>query len=434
MKLGQMLVQPATKTRIATGSSALANLVQAVAVAQEAYGRLQGWREQQRANRSYSIAVDEDDDIYDGLHRWLLERVPARDHRYLTALTSRLGAYEYAPPGDDDAESGQRWEIVYRYNTDTHADTTLDGHPIRVFVDRTSPHDDPEASKLIRPKERIVFQAQSLVGMQAVKRLLVEVTDHTYQTSRPRLHIAAGWGGWQSRNELTARPPETVVLARGQMERLLADARRFLADEQEYARRGIPWHRGWLLYGAPGTGKTSVARAISTALGLPTYQLPLNDVKSDSDLQQLLSRIGSRSLLLLEDVDAVHAAVSRDDDDNKLSIAGLLNALDGVVTPQGLLVIMTTNHKDRLDPALVRSGRCDLVEEIGYLSDDQLGRLVGVMTGRTIPLPALDGRLMVAAEVIELVKRNMRDMDAARAAIVDLLLKYREHNDWQAAA
>lgn len=91
---------------------------------------------------------------------------------------------------------------------------------------------------------------------------------------------------------------------------------------------------------------------------------------------QLVAAIPPRSVLLLEDVDAYHATTSREQATEAPSIAGMLNALDGIWTPHGLVTILTTNHRESLDDALVRAGRVDVDEEFTALDLDQAGRML----------------------------------------------------------
>jgi len=69
---------------------------------------------------------------------------------------------------------------------------------------------------------------------------------------------------------------------------------------------------------------------------------------------------------LLEDVDVFHSATERDDEGSGVTLSGLLNALDGIATPRGLLTVTTTNDPSALDVAVIRPGRVDLSEQFGY--------------------------------------------------------------------
>jgi len=86
----------------------------------------------------------------------------------------------------------------------------------------------------------------------------------------------------------------------------------------------------------------------------------------DESLNTLLNTAPLRSIILLEDIDRAMSAETR------VTMSGLLNALDGVAAQEGRLVFMTTNHVDRLDAALIRPGRADVKLEVGLLNTDQV--------------------------------------------------------------
>ena len=173
------------------------------------------------------------------------------------------------------------------------------------------------------------------------------------------------------------RPPESVVLRAGLMESLIDDVRDFLGRRNWYVERGIPYRRGYLLYGPPGTGKSSAVLAIASALKMDIAILSLaNSSLDDDDLCQLLSNCPVNSIVLIEDIDCVFVErKATEDKANKLTFSGLLNAIDGVAAGEGRILFATTNHIERLDPALIRPGRIDRKELIGYADREQLRRL-----------------------------------------------------------
>ena len=183
-------------------------------------------------------------------------------------------------------------------------------------------------------------------------------------------------GDWMRARLGSRRPLASVVLKAGQGEGLLADLERFLGSRERYARLGIPWRRGYLLYGPPGTGKTSLVTALASELHLNVCTLSLaSPIVTDEKIHTLLAAVPQRSLLLIEDVDAFFRDRDAAHDQVKLSFSGFLNALDGVATQEGTVLFMTTNHVERLDPALIRAGRIDEQVELGYADDEQLRRL-----------------------------------------------------------
>lgn len=399
------------------GAGKLGRLFHGAVVAGAACQQAKSLYDTWQANRAYSIRISSRDDLYADVSRWLLDQLPAGERRSLVAVTGPAGQGAISGPEGHDGPA--RPTVRYLYDGRRTATIWIDGHPITVLIDRG---EEAAASKSYRePEDKIVFVARSADGQAAVVSALDRIAASRVEAPGSRVYIATSWGGWTRTRSIAQREPSTVVLAAGQMERLGADLDRFLASEALYARIGSPWHRGYLLHGPPGTGKTSAALALAFSRKLDIYYLPLADVASDTTLIQLVASVRDRSILLIEDVDIAHAAKSRDDGQEGLSLQGLLNALDGAVTPHGLVTVMTTNDRAKLDAALVRRGRCDVTEEVGYLTDVQLARLVAVTTGRRCMLPLLGGRRLAASEVSEIVKRHIDDLDRAREAIVSYL-------------
>ncbi|EGB06030.1 hypothetical protein AURANDRAFT_30024 [Aureococcus anophagefferens] len=174
---------------------------------------------------------------------------------------------------------------------------------------------------------------------------------------------------------------ESVVLKAGVAESIVGDVEDWGTNAEWYRSRGVPYRRGYLLHGPPGGGKTSFILSLAGRLGLDVCLLALSDEGlSDDRLALALSAVPPRCVVLLEDVDA--AFVSRDDATRRpgaagpsLTLSGLLNALDGAAASEGRVVFMTTNYVDRLDPALLRPGRVDVVSRLGRADADQAARL-----------------------------------------------------------
>jgi len=183
-------------------------------------------------------------------------------------------------------------------------------------------------------------------------------------------------GDWMRARLGSRRPLASVVLKAGQGEALLADLQRFLANRDRYTRLGIPWRRGYLLHGPPGTGKTSLVTALASELHLNVCTLSLaSPIVTDEKIHTLLAAVPQRSVLLIEDVDAFFRERDAAHTQVRLSFSGFLNALDGVATQEGTVLFMTTNHLERLDAALIRAGRIDSQIELGWADADQLRRL-----------------------------------------------------------
>ncbi|XP_059661427.1 AAA-ATPase At3g50940-like [Cornus florida] len=190
-----------------------------------------------------------------------------------------------------------------------------------------------------------------------------------------KLRTVAPYDGWDS-NAVNLSHPMTfknLAMDSGLKKALVEDLENFLRGEGFYRRIGKAWKRGYLLYGPPGTGKSSLIAAIANHLNFDIYDLDLADVQSNWHLRSLLLSTSSRSIIVIEDIDCTIKLQNREDgevQDNsqKVTLSGLLNFIDGLWSYCGdeRVIIFTTNHKERLDPALLRAGRMDMHVEMSY--------------------------------------------------------------------
>lgn len=211
-----------------------------------------------------------------------------------------------------------------------------------------------------------------------VRELLEEARDLALPASDARLTIYRnGYSSWSEQLKRFPRPLESVVLKSGVMESVLSESRRFLMNRAWYIERGIPYRHGYLLYGPPGTGKSSAVLAIASALGMDIAYLNLAGASIDDDaLTELICDVPVNSILLVEDIDCVFVErKASEEKQNRVTFSGLLNALDGVAAGEGRLLFATTNHREKLDPALIRPGRIDRQIEIGLADRDQAARI-----------------------------------------------------------
>ncbi|KPM44849.1 Mitochondrial chaperone BCS1 [Neonectria ditissima] len=176
------------------------------------------------------------------------------------------------------------------------------------------------------------------------------------------------------------RPLASVILDEGVKEAVVDDVNDFMERQQWYVDRGIPYRRGYLLFGPPGSGKTSFIQALAGELDFSVAMINLSEMgMTDDKLAYLLTKLPKRSLLLLEDADAAFINRRQRESDGyngaTVTFSGLLNALDGVAAGEERIAFLTTNHIDRLDPALIRPGRVDLMLRIGEATRFQAARM-----------------------------------------------------------
>ncbi|KAF8262603.1 P-loop containing nucleoside triphosphate hydrolase protein [Lactarius quietus] len=307
---------------------------------------------------------------------------------------------------DEEVSGKTRMRVVFQPTSDTTHTIYYHGHWLRVRRGRKSNGYEMLSISVVARNNSILKQ----LVLQAKKEYEAEAVH------RIQIYFADSYGSWRYTDSRHKRPLSSIVLNRGVKEMLVSDAKDFLKSEKWYADRGIPFRRGYLLYGVPGSGKSSLIHALAGELMLDIYVVSLSSSWiNDSTLTTLMGRVPSRCIVLLEDLDAAFTrSVTRSKDKDKekdkkksdsksdneeestsssssrsrrsrnkenlsdvntLTLSGLLNALDGVAAAEGRILFATTNHLDQLDPALCRPGRMDVWIEFKNASKFQAEHL-----------------------------------------------------------
>lgn len=177
--------------------------------------------------------------------------------------------------------------------------------------------------------------------------------------------------GWRFVGSQPKRTFDSIIMNSKNYENLIKTVDDFLNNEDWYIKNGIPYSLGIMLYGPPGTGKTSIIKALAAYTDRNIY------ITSPFSLAYIenCSHTDEKNITVIEDIDSFKNTNKRKEKDEEdfssfCNISDVLNAIDGVITNHGRILIMTTNHINKLDPALLRPGRCDLKLEISYFNDD----------------------------------------------------------------
>ena len=434
-----------------------------------------------------SVYIDEADDLFDMVMSWLDARETTSRHRNIRAKTPRGSQLDeddtsstspseaLSPSGLFDykkwsARTPPRYEPYYGRHLFWHANQPF------LFTRSRRPASQQQMTISYAGSQTSEDTLQlDCLGRSPlpIKNLLRDIKASSLARKRntttirhPTPRERARWGGaWSKTASRPSRPMSTVILAADQKAAIIADVNEFLHPSSAgwYARRGIPYRRGYLFHGPPGTGKTSLSFALAGLFGLDVYAVSLQEpALTEGDLMLLFNGLPRRCVVLLEDVDAAGLVLregeggvggggkkgrkgkgegeeggkkktegeegkkgEKKEDDSKdkknetaaaesytladlakelkslstpiattiipqrggnrnfgpgnrgpsgghpnkepgagISLSGLLNAIDGVASHEGRVLIMTTNHPEKLDAALVRPGRVD--RKIGF--------------------------------------------------------------------
>jgi len=204
------------------------------------------------------------------------------------------------------------------------------------------------------------------------------------------------WEFWQSARK---RSLSTVCLDEGIKTRLVNVFDHHCKRRDWYEQRGLAHKLTIVLHGQPGTGKTSLIASLASTYNRRICLLNLSSM-TDEKFAKAMARLPKSALVLIEDFDSTRAMLSRKANQNEtvttieadkekldngaspfqfLTLSQILNTLDGVVRLDDTIIMLTTNHLEKIDPALLRKGRVDHIIEIPLMRDPQIRAYIQMM-------------------------------------------------------
>lgn len=298
-------------------------------------------------NLLYTATIYQDDILYEILEDWSYKN---HKQKYKDVIaTLRNG--EYPQPVKQDSLPAIKYSqedsfFIIKY------------HGKNIMVSKSKEKMDKAVSF-----RELFHRSYKLKGLRAkdyINDFLTEIKTE-YFTQRDQnivgVYATDNFGYWAKASDIQAKTWDSIIIDKKVKEELIKDIDSFSSAKEWYIKRGIPYKRNYMLDGPPGNGKSSIAQTIAAYVKRDIHILNLNSLDNDAALIKAFVTIPDNAVLVLEDID--RAFIKRDNLECKISFSSLLNTLDGALMRQGLITVITTNHLENLDPALIRAGRVD---------------------------------------------------------------------------
>ncbi|ESW21110.1 hypothetical protein PHAVU_005G042400 [Phaseolus vulgaris] len=379
-------------------------------------------------------------DLYRHVHLYLnaANHAPAAACRRLTlsrSPSSNRISFAVAPNHTvQDSFRGHR--VTWTHHVDTAQDSLEEKRSFTLRLPKRHRH------TLLSPYlAHVTARAEEFERVSRERRLF---TNNTTGSGS----FESGWVSVPFRHPSTF---ETLALEPELKRQIKNDLTAFADGKEFYNRVGRAWKRGYLLHGPPGSGKSSLIAAMANFLCYDVYDLELTKVADNSELRSLLIQTTNRSIIVIEDIDcsvdltadrttkktqaakmskrkkSQTASFTRCEESGRVTLSGLLNFTDGLWSCCGeeRIVVFTTNHRDSVDPALVRCGRMDVhvsLNTCGVHAFRELARnYLGVDSH--VLFEAVEGCIrsggsLTPAHVGEILLRNRGDADVAMREVL----------------
>ncbi len=329
-----------------------------------------------------------------------LNKMPTGQYEYYTdspSISNQMLLYVYhtihnlvhIPDGSGDGSAGliplKLRRRPYKYDKEDFCYSQIGygnyKYTYTVPATKTEPEKSAEFLINYRQEDKIVGTADSATKFESmtIRTDSPVIFHHFYResdnflenneqdVSKLHVYVMSKYGEWLRYNKIPSRTLDTVYFDEKLKQKMRADIIDFLKKEKEYDEFGIPYKKNYLLTGIPGSGKTSIIKAMCKEIG---YNLCIFSINHDTDNNTALSAfrdIPPKSVLLFEDIDCLfEKRTGTTENKSTFTFSNLLNLLDGVFFRKGLISFITTNHPESLDHALLRQGRTDMIIHMNY--------------------------------------------------------------------
>ena len=363
-----------------------------------------------KRNLIYTVKIYQYDELFDMLESYLFSHYSSKYKSVEATITETTSTDGSGLPSISKSDEEKEISIHYKQEETTFI-IKFGGKNLVIEKDK-------EKIDKAQNLKDIYFRKYSLSGFRAKKQIdnflnqSVNFSKSKKEENIVKVRSNTAYGDWFSPKTIKVKPLDKTIINAKLKQSLINELDEFSHMEKWYLDTGIPYKRGLCFYGPPGTGKTTLALAIANYTKRKIYCLNLNCIENDSRLPVAFSDMENNSILLIEDIDKVFSGRESVNEKCGVTFSSLLNCMDGAFYKHGLITIITTNHIDKLDEALLRTGRIDTKLEIPLPSQKEIEEYLAIFYN--IPNFTMKNKYkqnLKMSDIQEICLQNKNDID-----------------------
>jgi chaperone BCS1 len=360
----------------------------------------------------YTVTIYQYDELFDLFEKWLSDHYTTK-YRDVEAT---IGGVQYYGPREDDLP------LVLSYKQEENSFIVKHNNKKLIISKTKEKMDKAQNLKDLHFRKYIIRGIKAKAEIDSLLKMVIKYSEEKKNNNIVKVYSNDAYGNWYAPVKRMVKPLDKVILNPIVKATIIKDINDFNEAENWYIETSIAYKRGYCFYGPPGTGKTTLALSIANFTKKNIYCLNLNSIEDETKVPYMFNNLPSNSILLLEDIDKVFVGRDNVNERCKVSFSSLLNCLDGAFSKHGLITIITTNHIEKLDPALLRTGRIDMKIEVPRPEKEEVEQYISIFYG--VPLRVYNYKYgMTMSDIQEICINNKTDFSTAIKTIHDKALQ-----------
>lgn len=369
----------------------------------------------------YTVNIYQYDELFLFIERWLYDKHQKSYRDVEACFEEEVSAHNLLTPVYSHED--KKKDLIYKQETTTFI-ITYNNKKIVINKSKEKVEKRTENLRDLYFRKYIISGIKARTQIDSLLHEIIKYNEEKQDMQCIRIHTNNQYGDWEASRYKKTKPINNVILRKDVKELIINDLDSFISSEDWYNNVYIPYKRGYIFYGPPGTGKTTLALSIASYTKRRIYCMNLSCLDDDSRIPRLFTDMRPNSILLIEDIDKIFSGRDNVDEKSKITFSTFLNCMDGAFSQHGIITIITTNHIDKLDSALIRTGRIDVKIEVPRPKKEEIQSYLSLFYNEEVSMEMENNNNLTMSDIQEVCLQN-RDSyhDAINQIVKQIKLK-----------